>query len=262
MEGFNQATDSVSGEKLLGFDAWILLKAEDLVRKCLDWYRDYAFHKVYRAVYEFASTDLSAVYFDVSKDRLYTSGPTSQARRSGQTALYRLNLALARLLSPILSFTCEEVWLHTPRAKGETSSVHTNLFPKPEDLSLGITAEQRAQAADWDLLVPVRNQVLKALDAARDEKIIGSSLEAAVTLRTGGDLLALLEKLAADLPGFFIVSQVSLLPSNTDTLEVDVERASGDKCERCWKYTNDVGSDKELASVCASCAKIVREFFI
>jgi isoleucyl-tRNA synthetase len=110
--------------------------------------------------------------------------------------------------------------------------------------------------------VPVRNQVLKVLDAARDEKIIGSSLEAAVTLRAAGDLHALLEKLAADLPGFFIVSQVSLLPSNTDTLEVDVERASGDKCERCWKYTNDVGSDKELASVCASCAKIVREFFI
>ena len=262
MAGFNQATDSVPGEKLLGFDAWILLKAEDLVRKCLDWYREYAFHKVYRAVYEFASTDLSALYFDVSKDRLYTSGPTSQARRSGQTALYRLNLALARLLSPILSFTCEEVWLHTPHAKGETASVHTNFFPEPADLSLGITAEQREQAADWDRLVPVRNQVLKVLDAARDEKIIGSSLEAAVTLRAAGDLHALLEKLAADLPGFFIVSQVSLLPANTDTLEADVERASGDKCERCWKYTTDVGSDKELASVCGSCAKIVREFFI
>ena len=262
MDGFNPATDSVHGEDLISFDAWILLKAEDLVRKCLDWYREYAFHKVYRAVYEFASTDLSAVYFDVSKDRLYTSGPTSEARRSGQTALHRLNLALARLLSPILSFTCEEIWLHTKHAKGETPSVHMNLFPKPEDLSLGITPSQREKAADWERLVPVRNQVLKALDAARDEKLIGSSLEAAVTLHAAGDLHALLEKLAADLPGFFIVSQVSLLPANTDTLEVDVERVSGDKCERCWKYTNDVGSDKELASVCASCAKIVREFFI
>jgi isoleucyl-tRNA synthetase len=262
MEGFNPAADSVPGEKLLSLDAWILLKAEDLVRKCLDWYREYAFHKVYRAVYEFASTDLSAVYFDVSKDRLYTSGPTSEARRSGQTTLYRLNLALVRLLAPILSFTCEEVWLQTKHAKGEAPSVHMNLFPKPEDLSLGIAAEQRQQAADWESLVPVRNQVLKVLDDARDEKIIGSSLEAAVTLRAAGGLYVLLEKLAADLPGFFIVSQVSLLPSSTDTLEVDVERVSGDKCERCWKYTNDVGSDQELASVCASCAKIVREFFI
>ncbi len=261
LEGFNPVTDSVPGEKLLGFDAWVLLKAEDLVRKCLDWYREYAFHKVYRAVYEFASTDLSAVYFDVSKDRLYTSGPTSEARRSGQTSLHRLNLALTRLLAPILSFTCEEVWLHAGHAARETPSVHIGLFPNPEDLSLGITPSQREQAADWELLVPVRNQVLKALDAARDEKIIGSSLEAAVTLHAAGDLYALLEKLATDLPGFFIVSQVSLLPAGTDTLEVDVERVGGAKCERCWKYTNDVGSDRELPTVCASCAEIIREFF-
>jgi isoleucyl-tRNA synthetase len=261
MEGFHPASDAVPGEKLLAFDAWILLKAEDLVRKCLAWYREYAFHKVYRAVYEFASTDLSAVYFDVSKDRLYTSGPTSEARRSGQTALYRLNLALTRLLAPILSFTCEEVWLHTQHGRDETASVHTNLFPEPEDLSDGITAVQREQAADWELLAPVRNQVLKVLDAARDEKIIGSSLEAAVTLRAGGTLYTLLKKLGAELPGFFIVSQVALVATTTDTLEVDVERVSGNKCERCWKYTSDVGSDPELPTVCASCAKIVREFF-
>jgi isoleucyl-tRNA synthetase len=258
---FNPAADALPGEKLGGFDAWVLLKAEELVRKCLVWYREYAFHKVYRAVYEFATTDLSAVYFDVSKDRLYTSGPASETRRSGQTALYRLNLALARLLAPILSYTCEEVWLHSWHAAGETPSVHIDLFPKPEDLSLGITAEQREQAADWDRLVPVRGQVLKALDSARDEKIIGSPLEAAVTLHAGGDLYALLERLAADLPGLFIVSQVSLLAANTDTLEVEIARVGGAKCERCWKYTNDVGSDLELASVCASCAKILREYF-
>jgi isoleucyl-tRNA synthetase len=261
MGDFNPATDALPGEKLSAFDAWVLLKAEDLVRKCLDWYREYAFHKVYRSVYEFASADLSALYFDVSKDRLYTSGPTSEARRSGQTALHRLNLALSCLLAPILSYTCEEVWLHTRHARGEPFSVHMNLFPEPEDLSRGITAGQREQAADWDRLVPVRDHVLKALDTARDEKIIGSSLEAAVTLHAGGALHALLEKFAADLPGFFIVSQVSLLPAPTDTLEVAVERVGGDKCERCWKYTNDVGSDRELASACASCARIVREFF-
>jgi isoleucyl-tRNA synthetase len=259
---FNPSTDALAGEKLSALDSWVLLKAEDLVRNCVDWYREYAFHKVYRAVYEFASTDLSSLYFDVSKDRLYTSGPTSEARRSGQTALYRLNLALARLLSPVLSFTCEEVWQHTRHTAGAAASVHMDLFPKPEDLSAGITASQREQATDWDRLVPVRNQVLKALDIARDEKIIGSSLEAAVTLAAGGDLYPLLEKLATDLPSFFIVSQVSLKLATTDTLEVQVDRASGHKCERCWKYTNDVGSDTELATVCASCAKIVREYFL
>jgi isoleucyl-tRNA synthetase len=167
------------------------------------------------------------------------------------------------LLAPVLSFTCEEVWQHTRHAAGQASSVHIDLFPKPEDLSLGLTAAQREIAADWDRLIPVRSQVLKALDNARDEKIIGAPLEAAVTLAAGSDLHPLLEKLAADLPGFFIVSQVTLKPApNADTLEVRVQRVGGAKCERCWKYTNDVGSDKELASVCASCADIVREFFI
>jgi isoleucyl-tRNA synthetase len=260
MDGFNPATDATPGDKLNAFDTLILLKAEDLVTKCLEWYREYSFHKVYRAVYEFAITDLSSFYFDVSKDRLYTSGPTSEIRRSAQTALYRLNLALARLLAPVLSFTCEEVWQNARHAAAP--SIHMDLFPKPEDLVEGITSAQRTQAADWDKLVPARSQVLKALDNARDEKIIGSALEAAVTLSAGGELYTLLEKLAADLPGFFIVSNVTIKPANTDTLEVHVDRAGGLKCERCWKYTNDVGSDKELASVCASCAKTVREYFL
>jgi isoleucyl-tRNA synthetase len=261
MDGFDPATHALPGGKLAGFDAWVLLKAEDLVRKCLDWYREYAFHKVYRAVYEFASTELSAIYFDVSKDPLYTAGPTSETRRSRQTALYRLNLALTRLLAPVLSYTCEEVWQHTRHDDSAPPSVHIDLFPNPEDLSAGISAEQREQAADWDRLIPIRGQVLKALDTARDEKLIGAPLEAAVTLSGRGDLYPLFEKLAADLPGFFIVSQVSIEPSNTDTLEVKVARAAGTKCERCWKYTHDVGSDAELPTVCASCAKTVREYY-
>jgi isoleucyl-tRNA synthetase len=136
------------------------------------------------------------------------------------------------------------------------------LFPKPEDLTFGITAEQRRQAANWDRLVPLRDQVLKALDTARAEKVIGAPLEAAVTLLADDDLYPLLEELAADLPGFFIVSQVSLKRSATATLEVQVERVGGDKCERCWKYSNDVGSDKELPSVCGSCAQILREYYL
>jgi isoleucyl-tRNA synthetase len=264
MDGFDPAHSALSAEKLNAFDAWILVKAEDLVRKCLDWYREYAFHKVYRAVYEFATTELSSIYFDVSKDSLYTSGPTSETRRSRQTALHRLNLALSRLLAPVLSFTCEEVWQHTKHVSGEAPSVHMDLFPKPEDLSEGLSPAQREQAADWDRLIPMRSQVLKALDNARDEKIIGAPLEAAVTLTAGTGLHPLLEKMLADLPGFFIVSAVALKPPapNADTLEVHVERASGTKCERCWKYTNDVGSDQDFPTVCASCAKTLRDFFI
>ena len=264
LDGFEPATSVLPAEQLAGFDVWVLVKAEDLVRKCLESYRKYEFHKGYRAVYEFASNELSSIYFDVSKDPLYTSGPTSETRRSRQTALHRLNLALTRLLAPILSFTCEEVWQLTKHAAAEMPSIHMDVFPKPEDLTAGITAAQREQAADWDKLIPMRSVVLKALDVARDEKIIGAPLEAAVTLTAGSDLYPLLEKVLPDLPGFFIASAVTLKPQapKADTLEVHVDRVGGAKCERCWKYTNDVGSDKELPTVCASCASIVRKYWL
>ncbi|HMF79235.1 MAG TPA: class I tRNA ligase family protein, partial [Bryobacteraceae bacterium] len=258
---FDPTTQAVAGADLEGIDAWILLRAEELVTKCLGWYSEYAFHKVYRAVYEFAGNDLSAVYFDVSKDRLYTSGPSSHTRRSGQTALHRLNMALTRLLAPILSFTCEETWSYTKLPAGTADSVHMDLFPKPEDLSHGITAAQRRQAVEWDRLVELREPVLKALDVARDDKVIGSALQAAVILEAGGDTFALLEKFAAELPGLFIVSQVELKPVAAETMTVRVERARGDKCERCWKFTTDVGSDADFPTVCAACAKVLREYF-
>jgi isoleucyl-tRNA synthetase len=250
----------VPGDQLLAIDAWILLRAEELVSQSIRWYGEYAFHKVYRAVYNFATNDLSAMYFDILKDRLYTSGTRSHARRSGQTALYRLNLALVRLLAPILSYTCEQVWDFIKHAPGVPDSVHIETFPTPETLSEGITESQRRQAAELDLLVPVRDAVLKALDTARQDKVIGSSLEAAVSLTAGGDLYSLLSRYAADLPSWFIVSQVNLKQEPGEELAVAVDRARGDKCERCWKYTTDVGSNEQFPTVCASCAAVLPEF--
>jgi isoleucyl-tRNA synthetase len=258
---FDPIEDSLQGDELSEIDAWILVRAEKLVARCIDWYKEYAFHKAYRAVYDFAITDLSAVYFDVSKDRLYTAGPSSRARRSAQTALHRLNLALVRLLAPILSFTSEEVWRYTAAGSSSPESVHLTYFPRAEELTEGLTTMQREQAADWDLLIPVRDRVLKALDGAREDRVIGSSLEAAAVLKAGGDLYHLLEIHAADLPAWFIVSQVDLERTGSDELIVHVERARGDKCERCWKYTTDVGSDPAFPTVCAACAAILPEFF-
>jgi isoleucyl-tRNA synthetase len=257
---FDPVLDAVPGDRLAGIDAWILIRAEDLVRRCLAWYDEYAFHKVYRAIYDFAITDLSAVYFDVSKDRLYTHGPSSHSRRSGQTALYRLNIALVRLLAPVLSFTCEEVWRQIEFVGAAPESVHMDYFPAPEMLTEGITREQRAQANDWDQLVPVREQVLKALDAAREDKVIGSSLEAAVYLEADETLFPLLERFGTELPGWFIVSQVELERGSAAGLAIRIERARGDKCERCWKYTTDVGSDEDFPGVCAACATVLPEF--
>jgi isoleucyl-tRNA synthetase len=258
---FNAERDAVPGDALNGIDAWVLVRAEDLVRRCRAWYGEYAFHKVYRAVYDFAITDLSALYFDVTKDRLYIAGPSSQPRRSVQTAMHRINLALVRLLAPILSFTSEEVWRYIKFGTDGMESVHMAYFPESAELSEGLTDEQREAAADWDRLLPVRDQVMKALDTARDEKLIGSSLEAAVFLRAGGDLYTLLESHAPQLPEWFIVSQLGLEHDSSAELEVRVERARGDKCERCWKYKEDVGEDADFPTVCASCAAILREFW-
>jgi isoleucyl-tRNA synthetase len=261
---FNPQADLVPAGELESIDQWVLLRAEELVRKCRDWYAEFAFHKVYHAVYDFATVDLSSIYFDILKDRLYTSAPKWKTRRSAQTALYRLNYALVRLLTPILSFTCEEVWRHTALPAGSPDSVHLDLFPEPGELSAGISDAQRSQAADWDQLMPVREQVLKTLEGARQDKTIGAPLEAAVTLEAGEELYSLLTKHASQLPGLFIVSQVTLVQSAAAMsgalpLTVTVARALGDKCERCWKYSLDVGQDPELPTIHPACAAAVRE---
>jgi isoleucyl-tRNA synthetase len=258
LSDFDAKAHSVSADELLEIDQWILWRTEDLVRKCVDCYREYAFHKVYRAAYDFATVDLSAVYFDVLKDRLYTSATNSKARRSAQTALYRINNALVRLLAPIMAFTADEVWRHMRHESGAPDSVHVSLFPKPEDLTEGIPTAARERLANWDRLLPVRDQVLKSLEAARNERFIGASLEAKVHVDADETTYPLLDEYAGELPAFFIVSQVSIGNGATG-VGVRVERAEGTKCERCWKYTEDVGSDADFPTVCAACAAAVKE---
>jgi len=252
---FDPERDAVPADKLLEIDQWILLRAEDLVARSRVWYAELAFHKVYRALYDFAAVELSSVYFDVLKDRLYTAAPRSHTRRSAQTVLYRLLDALVRLASPILVFTTEEVWKHM----GRTGTVHAALFPEPAELTEGIPDDHRKRAENWDRLMEVRQDVLKSLEIARQEKFIGAPLEARIHVSANGDLYPLLEKYAADLPGLFIVSQVKLEAAGDDAMKVKVERAAGAKCERCWKYTTDTGSNPKYPTICAACASAVEE---
>jgi isoleucyl-tRNA synthetase len=258
---FNPETDAVPIGQMPEIDQWILLRAEDLVAKCRGWYDEFAFHKVYRAVYDFTTTDLSAVYVDVSKDRLYTAGPKSLSRRSAQTAMYRIVYALVRLLAPLLSFTAEEVWGYLCKPAGAPESVHLALFPEPSELTQGLTSDQRKRLANWDALMAARDAVLKALETARADKRIGKSLEAKVRLTVPADSLALLEDYRAELPALFIVSQVVLEKSGDPSISVGIEQAQGDKCERCWKYTPEVGEDSEFPTLCAPCRQVVRENF-
>ena len=253
---FDPERDAVSGGELLALDQWILVRAAQLVRDCRGAYEDYAFHRVYHGVYDFATVTLSALYFDVLKDRLYTAAPRSAARRSAQTALYRLTHALVRLLAPLLSFTTEEVWGHLKKAAGAPDSVHLALFPEAAELTAGLSDEQLRRAADWERLIEVRDRVLKSLETARQEKLIGAPLEARVRLRAGGDLFPLLEEYRQELPGLFIVSQVAL---EGGAFSVEVERAAGTKCERCWKYSTEVGAHRQWPTICPACVEAVTE---
>ena len=252
---FDPRKDAPAGDEFQQIDRWILVKAADLAERCREWYANYEFHKVYHAVYAFATVDLSSVYFDVLKDRLYCSAANWGLRRSGQAALYRLLDALVRLLAPIMSFTTEEVWSHMGRA----ASVHMALFPEPGELTAGLAEGARADAANWDRLIEARDEVMKRLEAARNEKQIGAPLEARVTLTASGDLAALLERYAAELPALFIVSQVDVRSAAEGGLSVAVERAAGRKCERCWRYTSDVGCDSRYPTVCGRCAQAAAE---
>jgi isoleucyl-tRNA synthetase len=260
LAGFDPTTEAVPAGEMAELDQWILLRAEDLVARCRSWYDNFEFHKIYHAVYAFFTVDLSAVYFEIVRDRLYTSAPKWQARRSAQTALYRMLDAFVRLLAPLMSFTAEEVWGHMKR----TGSVHLAFFPDATELSAGLDDAARQRTANWDRLMEVRDVVLKYLDTARNEKLIGAPLEARVRLRAFGNLYMLLEQYAAQLPALLVVSQVELERGAEGdgldvTVGVTVERAAGDKCERCWKYTLDVGGDAGFPTICLPCAGAVRE---
>jgi isoleucyl-tRNA synthetase len=209
-------------------------------------------------VYDYATTDLSAVWVDIVKDRLYTAGSRSHSRRSAQTAAYRIAYALVRLLAPLLSFTTEEVWGYLRKPAGSPDSVHLALLPEPGELTEGITLAQRERLAGWSQLMLVRDQVLKSLEVAREEKRIGKSIEARVILTAGSDLYSLLSEHAADLPAVFIVSQVHLEQGNEAGVSIEVQRAEGIKCERCWKYTLDVGSNPEFPTLCAACSDAIK----
>jgi len=256
---FDPAQDAVPTAELPELDRWILLQAEQLVRDCRRWYEELAFHRIYHAIYDFATTELSAVYFDVLKDRLYTTAPRSRARRSAQTALYRINYALVRLAAPLLSYTAEEVWQHMRKPAGAPSSVHLALFPEPEELTAGLGEAARNRSRNWERLMTVRESVLKSLETARQEKFIGAPLEARVCLRAAPDLYPLLEEYAAELPALFIVSQVAVERQPEGALSVEIGRAAGVKCERCWKYSTDVGTNPAWPTICPPCVAAVEE---
>jgi isoleucyl-tRNA synthetase len=264
LSDFDPAQDALPNDQLDEMDRWMLDRTADLVKKCREWYAAYEFHRVYHAIHDFCVVDLSAFYYDVLKDRLYTKAPRSQSRRSAQTAVWKITSALVRLMAPILVFTAEEIWKYLPKGQSEHESVHMTLFADEQSLRADLPVNK---IAIWELLSRVRAEVLKALEAARNEKKINAGLEAKVLLNAELELKAKLKQYLPILPGLFIVSQVDFLTAGSGDfksdmipgLEVTVQKGDGKKCERCWNYSTHVGENPRYPTVCERCTDSLKE---
>ena len=254
LHGFDPKRDRVSPDQLFEIDRWALAQMNELTKKVLAAYERYDFTEVYQTLYSFATIELSALYFDILKDRLYTCAPGATARRSAQTVLYEIVHRLARLAAPILVFTADEIWESIPGAPEEAASVHLTLFPEPEE-----AWRDDALLARYERLFEIRGPVMKALEDARAARLIGAGLEAKVTITADAETRAFLESFGESLRFTFIVSRVELRDGRE--LEVKVEVADGEKCERCWHYTTDVGADRHYPGACGRCAKNLDELF-
>ncbi|MGO8757279.1 MAG: isoleucine--tRNA ligase [Terracidiphilus sp.] len=271
LNGFDPARDRVPEAELLPLDRYMLARTRELTEKILGWYETFEFHRVYQAVNEFAIVDLSAFYLDVLKDRMYTFAPTSHARRSAQTVLWQITEALVRLVAPILSFTADEVWEHLPAVEGRPASVHLALFPKPEEIFKEDTTEL---LGEWKVLLKVRDEVLKGLEEARQDKAIGKALEADVAIAASEEIDKLLKKYESGLKELFNVSKAEIVPESDDVsdgldwetegeeIEILVSQASGHKCARCWNFMPEVSSYGIWQNVCTRCQSALHEMGI
>jgi isoleucyl-tRNA synthetase len=265
LSDFDPSSNALPNDQLEEMDQWMLERTAELVKRCREWYASYEFHRVYHAIHDFCVVDLSAFYYDVLKDRLYTKAAKNKSRRSGQTAVWKITSALVRLATPILVFTAEEIWKYLPKAASEPSSVHIALFPEEFELRTGLAL---AKANTWELLGKVRGEVLKALEIARNEKkLINSGLEAKILLNADLELKARLKHYLPLLPALFIVSQVELMNAgagdyqaeSVPSLEITVQRADGKKCERCWNYSTRVGENTRYPTICERCSEAIAE---
>jgi isoleucyl-tRNA synthetase len=276
---FDPAREPEDPEALEEIDAWALDRTAAVLGEVQTAYEEYSFHRVYRALYDFATVDLSAFYFDILKDRLYTAPPGSARRRAAQWTLLRIADSLARALAPILTFTADEVWSHLP-GRGREPSVHQATFVAPGELRRAVPEKYVQRLANWPQLIAIRNEVLKALETARQEKRIGGGLEARVRLQAAGETARLLEQYGDFLRYLFIVSQVTIEarpgvpsdgasvalstgdPDSAPDLSVVVERAGGTKCARCWNYSERVGEDADFPTVCERCSAALKEWLV
>lgn len=261
LEGFDPNTNMVADDQLEELDRWALMQSNELVAKAHEAYNSFDFYVLYHAMHNFCTVDMSNFYLDIIKDRLYVEAPDSVARRAAQTTIYRILRDLTLILAPLLPFTAEEIWAYMPKSNQlDSESVMFNQLPAIDHSLL-----DQAFAAKWDQIHAIRDEVNKVLETARTAKKIGKSLEAKITLYADGELLKFLQANESQLATIFIVSKVEVKQTDgsgekaggVDGLSIAFEKASGGKCERCWVYSDTVGTIEKHPTLCSRCAAIV-----
>ena len=249
-------------EDLLEIDLYALSILQDLIQRVNNAYETFAFHEVYHSIYQFCVIDMSAFYLDILKDRLYTFRADSKERRASQIVLYNILITLTKLIAPILSFTAEEIWQHIPGKKGE--SVFLSAFPEAASKWI-----DRELVEKWKKLSKIRDEVNKALEIKRQEKLIGNALESKVTIYAGNETSQLLNNYKAFLPTLFIVSASEVLAdadvphgayksSELEGLSIVVSKADGNKCQRCWNWNSSVGTFSSHPDLCKKCYEAIK----
>ncbi|RPF48559.1 isoleucyl-tRNA synthetase [Hydrogenoanaerobacterium saccharovorans] len=258
---FDPDTDSIAFADMVELDKWAIVKLNELTEKVKEAYNKFDFHVAFHAVHNFCTIDMSNFYLDVIKDRLYCEAATDTKRRSAQTAIYTVLSGLTRLVSPIIPFTAEEIWASTKHGKDEDgASIIFNQMPNHYDVDV-----TEAFMEKWNRIHIIRDDVNKALEQKRNAKQIGKSLEAKVILHSDAEMYEFLTSVKEELATAFIVSEVELVQdekgeyaSEIEGLKISVVPAEGEKCERCWIYSDTVGKCSDHPTLCARCASVLK----
>ncbi|WP_409305350.1 isoleucine--tRNA ligase [Peribacillus sp. SCS-155] len=264
LDGFNPETDKLGYDELREVDQYIMIKLNKLITNTKKAYDNYEFANIYHQVNNFCTLDLSAFYLDYAKDILYCEAPDSHERRAIQSVLYDSLLVLTKLVAPILAHTADEVWKFIPGVTEE--SVQLTLMPEAATFENEKEIEEK-----WNAFMSLRDDVLKALEEARNNKVIGKSLNAKVSVYVDGKTKQLLDSIDESFEQLFIVSAFEVAGSvdsapagalKLDKAAIEVTKAEGDTCERCWNVTEDVGLVEEHPTLCVRCATVVKEHYV
>ncbi|MDO5125779.1 MAG: isoleucine--tRNA ligase [Ruminococcus sp.] len=259
--GFEIDRDGVSDDELFEIDKWALLKLDELIDKVNTAYEAFDYHIVFHAIHNFCVIDMSNFYLDILKDRLYCEAVNSVSRRAAQTTIYRILSAISRLVAPIMSFTADEIWSYIPHtAKENAESIFLNDMPEKS----GITVSDDFKSK-WDLIAAIREDAKKALELKRADKVIGASLEADLTVYVDADKFDAVSALTDELPALLIVSRANVVEGSEngefkgtlDGVSFTVTKAGGNKCERCWSYSDTVGKFDDHPTLCERCRNTI-----